>query len=629
MKYRLGDICTITKGATGIMKAIPGDYTMIALGEADKTHIEYQFDAKAVIIPLVSSTGHGHASMKRVKYFEGKFALGNILCAVIPNDESFVLAKYLHIYLHWNREELLVSQMKGMANVSLPINRIADVMVTIPSMEKQKEIIRLEHILAEKEVGVNKLFKDQLEQIEKLNQAILQQAVQGKLVAQDPDDEPASDLLKRIRSKKESLIQLKKLKQGKSSGQSISYVNETKLPINWIWCKADDIFFVTKLAGFEYTEHVKLKENGEVPVVRAQNVRPLKINKTNLLYIDSNTSHLLNRCALTKKCLLLTFIGAGIGDVATFDEQERWHLAPNVAKLETFENCEELIDIKYVNYFFISALGQRELFKHIKATAQPSLSMGTIRDIDIPIPPIAEQKRIAAEIERQFFKTQELKDQIVANQKATEQLLKALLHQAFEAQENIEELKEHLDLDLQIAFIVAQVKNQLGINYGEVALQKTVFNSAAINPVVTKPYSFINSNFGTYSYELRDDLKANPYLTKHKIKGREVYIVKPEYSDQLNQEIAKDSNKPFLDGLKNVLKLYELPFINKETDKIELLNTVLKVSLDTRSTDVETIYKGMKEWRIDQKNAFKTKADKFSFENTEIMLRLLIKNGVI
>jgi type I restriction enzyme S subunit len=60
MKYRLGDICTITKGDTGIMKAIPGEFTMVALGEADKTHNEFQFDAKAVIIPLVSSTGHGN-----------------------------------------------------------------------------------------------------------------------------------------------------------------------------------------------------------------------------------------------------------------------------------------------------------------------------------------------------------------------------------------------------------------------------------------------------------------------------------------------------------------------------------------------------------------------------------------
>jgi type I restriction enzyme S subunit len=99
-KVRLGDICTITKGATPIMKAIAGKYAMITLGEADKTHNEFQFDAKAVIVPIISSTGHGHASMKRVKYFEGKFALGNILSAVIPKDEKRVNAKFCrYIYM--------------------------------------------------------------------------------------------------------------------------------------------------------------------------------------------------------------------------------------------------------------------------------------------------------------------------------------------------------------------------------------------------------------------------------------------------------------------------------------------------------------------------------------------------
>ncbi|MBK9151672.1 MAG: restriction endonuclease subunit S [Saprospiraceae bacterium] len=435
MKYRLGDICTITKGETGIMKAIPGPYTMITLGETDKTHNQYQFDAKAVIIPLVSSTGHGHASMKRVKYCEGKFALGNILCAVIPKDENFVLAKYLHIYLHWNREELLVSQMKGMANVSLPMNRIADVMVTVPSIDKQREIIELEKKLVEKELESDKIFADHLTLLTQLEQAILQEAVQGKLVAQDSNDEPASELLKRIKAQKEALIKAKKLKSGKSTEQSVSYIDEYEIPKSWVWCKTDDIFFVTKLAGFEYTEHIKLREDGEIPVVRAQNVRPLEIDKTNLLYIDKEVSQLLDRCALTKKCLLVTFIGAGIGDVATFKENERWHLAPNVAKMEPFEGCEEMIDVTYVNYFLMSKIGQRELFKHIKATAQPSLSMGTIRDIDIPLPPLSEQKRIVAEIEKQLAKIKQLKEHIIANQQATEQLLKALLHQAFEVRE--------------------------------------------------------------------------------------------------------------------------------------------------------------------------------------------------
>ena len=95
MKYRLKDLCSINKGATGIMKADGGKYPLVALSDERRNHSEYQFDAKAVIVPLISSTGHGHASMKRVHYQEGKFALGNILCAVIPIDETKLNAKYL------------------------------------------------------------------------------------------------------------------------------------------------------------------------------------------------------------------------------------------------------------------------------------------------------------------------------------------------------------------------------------------------------------------------------------------------------------------------------------------------------------------------------------------------------
>ena len=260
MKYRLGDICTITKGATGIMKAIPGDFTMVALGEVDKTHNEYQFDAKAAIIPLVSSTGHGHASMKRVKYQEGKFALGSILCAVIPKDEKVVLAKYLHIYLHWNREELLVSQMKGMANVSLSLNKISDVVVIVPSVQKQKEIIELEQQLDAKEKEADKLFADQLTQLENLNQAILQEAVQGKLVGQDPADDPATKLLKRIKTEKTA--------SGKKE-KPLAPIKEEEIPFaipkSWVWCRLGEI--CSKIGsgstpkGSNYTKYSKAKRD--------------------------------------------------------------------------------------------------------------------------------------------------------------------------------------------------------------------------------------------------------------------------------------------------------------------------------------------------------------------------------
>ncbi|WP_018527761.1 restriction endonuclease subunit S [Alkalispirochaeta alkalica] len=235
--------------------------------------------------------------------------------------------------------------------------------------------------------------------IKKLRELILTLAMQGKLVKQDPKDQPACELLQEIQAEKERLISNKKLKRGQLTEDSTTIFNASILPVNWKLAKAGEIFFITKLAGFEYTKHFNLLEYGDVPVIRAQNVRKLKLDLTNVLYIDLETSILLERCALSKPALLVTFIGAGIGDVALFTEKERWHLAPNVAKMELFDNCDYFIDLIYINYFLISEYGRREIFKHLKSTAQPSISMGTIRDIDIPLPPLAEQKRIVAKID--------------------------------------------------------------------------------------------------------------------------------------------------------------------------------------------------------------------------------------
>jgi type I restriction enzyme S subunit len=273
-------------------------------------------------------------------------------------------------------------------------------------------------------------LKNQLELLRKLRQQLLQDAVQGKLVEQNKKDEPASELLKKIKKQKETLIKQKKLKIGRATEQSVSLINDIDIPKAWQWCKSDEIFFVTKLAGFEYSEHISLKESGEIPVVRAQNVRPLIIDKTNLLYIDAKTSATLERCALIKKCLLVTFIGAGIGDVATFEETERWHLAPNVAKMEPFEGCEESTNVKYLNYYLMSKLGQKEIFKHVKATAQPSLSMGTIRDIDFAIPPLAEQHRIVQKLDELMKYCNELEASIKQSESQNEKLLQQVLREA-------------------------------------------------------------------------------------------------------------------------------------------------------------------------------------------------------
>lgn len=648
MKYRLGDICSITKGGIGIMKAIPGPYTMIALGETDKTHIEYQFDTKAVIIPLVSSTGHGHASMKRVKYCEGKFALGNILCAVIPNDEGFVLAKYLHIYLHWNREELLVSQMKGMANVSLPMNRIADVMVTVPSIEKQREIIELEKQLVEKEIEADKLFASQLTQLENLNQAILQEAVQGKLVKQVKKDEPASELLKRIKAEKaKSVKKEKQLPPIKS--EEILF----EIPENWVWCKLGEITEIKRGKSPKYSD------KGVLKMLNQKCVRWYEIDLQYCKSIDEDWfNSISDDFTVKEKDVLVNSTGDGtIGRSAiAHNEVEGYVFDSHVLKITS------IISQMYICYYINSNYGQEQVDKSKGATStkQHELGVNNLSNFAFPLPPISEQKRIVVEVEKQFAKTQQLKEHIIANQQGTEQLLKALLQQVFEVEEikvakpkgKVVELQSDIpnwanlvaepfeksaanpvnniqNIDWEMALMVACMKNELGVTYGDVGLQKTVFNTNHVLQIFSKQYEFANSNFGTYCYELSGDLKRNPYLISQKVaNNREVYVVNPEYNKPILEKLTSPENKEFVQAIKRMLSIYEHPFINKETDKIELYNTVLKVALDKNTLKIDEIYQGMKDWPIKQAK-FKTKAEKFTKENSKSMLNLLIEKGIL
>ena len=236
-----------------------------------------------------------------------------------------------------------------------------------------------------------------------LRQKILDLAIHGKLVPQDPNDEPASVLLERIRAEKERLIKegkIKRPKKTKTTSDKPHYPYE--LPKGWAWTTINDIYFVTKLAGFEYTEYFTkdaISPTNTVPIVRAQNVKMGHFieNKNEAITLD--LSKQLTRSALYKDCLLMTFIGAGIGETCIFHANKRNHLAPNVAKIEPFD---EHINMEYALFFFMSSSGQLGVTKISKSTAQASLSMATIRELVIPVPPIKEQDRIANEITKWF-----------------------------------------------------------------------------------------------------------------------------------------------------------------------------------------------------------------------------------
>src|SRR5581483_9496552 len=98
----------------------------------------------AAIVPLVSSSGHGKASLQRLHYQEGKFALGSILAAVFPHAPELISARFLFEYLTSFKDELLVSKMIGTANVSLSVGKVSDVPVPLgsPSVQRKVDALR-------------------------------------------------------------------------------------------------------------------------------------------------------------------------------------------------------------------------------------------------------------------------------------------------------------------------------------------------------------------------------------------------------------------------------------------------------------------------------------------------------
>ena len=140
---RIGECCRIEKGKTPIQKATPGEYPLVVTTSERKTSNTYQFEEPTVCIPLVSSRGHGVASLNEIYYQDGKFALGNILCGITPLSHKQLSAKFLCKYLNHKKDVLIVPLMRGGANVSLSADSLKRIRIPVPPLEVQAEIVRI------------------------------------------------------------------------------------------------------------------------------------------------------------------------------------------------------------------------------------------------------------------------------------------------------------------------------------------------------------------------------------------------------------------------------------------------------------------------------------------------------
>ena len=156
-----------------------------------------------------------------------------------------------------------------------------------------------------------------------------------------------------------------------------------------------DSCFVTKLAGFEYTQYIHYEDSGDVVMVKAQNVKNGKLNRKDLSYISKEVSDSLPRSQLEVGDVVMTYVGANIGDVAVIDDEYKYHLAPNVAKIRP--NAE-----KYNSIYFMHMLMflNSYIVGNSADTAKAALGMERIRKLKVFFPPIELQNQFAAFVEQ-------------------------------------------------------------------------------------------------------------------------------------------------------------------------------------------------------------------------------------
>lgn len=171
--------------------------------------------------------------------------------------------------------------------------------------------------------------------------------------------------------------------------------NGIEIPEEWEVDIIDNVSKVTKLAGYEFTKYFDYSIGGEIIALRALNIKNEEIILDDIQTIPKKVSDQLPRSKINKGDVLITYIGAYIGDTLLITESNKYHLAPNIAKLTAGNKLKpEFLEIVLKTYPV-----QKQTKNLTAVTATPSLTMGQIRNIFISFPKeIDEQKRIITTI---------------------------------------------------------------------------------------------------------------------------------------------------------------------------------------------------------------------------------------
>ncbi len=359
-------------------------------------------------------------------------------------DEKRLLPKYLEVIIDSGH---LQEQIKavGSTNYSrISAKEVLEYKIPCPSLTTQNGVIRFYGKCKSTNIELSTELTHQQTLLKKLRQQILQEAIEGKLTAdwrkQNPDVEPASELLARICAEKAQLIKDKKIKKQKP----LPPINEKEkpfdLPDGWVWCRLGEILD-DLLGGYSFKSPL-FKKAGTKQVLRLGNIRPYRVHlDVKPVFIDEEVATEGSNAKLKQGDLLITMTGTrGKRDYCYTVLLNESHFQNKELYLNQRVGCLRF-NRQMFSYYYDYCLKNEYLLNQIFSTAtgaanQANIGSTALRSWIIPIPPLPEQKAIATKVEKLLALCDQLETQITSNQIHAEQLMQAVLKEAFTQNSN-------------------------------------------------------------------------------------------------------------------------------------------------------------------------------------------------
>jgi type I restriction enzyme S subunit len=304
--------------------------------------------------------------------------------------------------------------------------------IDIPKLSIEEQL----HVLGKlKEIRdpldkLNANLELQKENIIMLRQSILQEAVQGKLVEQDPDDESANVLLEKINDENEQLIKDRKIKNKKGLPQIRDEEIPFELRQGWEWVRVETLGIT--VTGKTPPTNVKEYYNGEIPFLNPGNINNGKVNydgKT-LTKEGSKFSQVIPKGSILIVCINGS-LQNGIGQVAINDREITVNQQINA--LIPYSS----LNSKYILYCFLSSFFQQNVKKGATGTVNYIINKSTFSRLILPLPPLDEQRRIVEKVDQLMALCNKLENTMDQSKKESEMLMQSVLQEAF-SNSNIE-----------------------------------------------------------------------------------------------------------------------------------------------------------------------------------------------